>query len=209
MVESMSVSESTSQPRWLNQSALGEWRTAFETSVPLHYFLWFFLRMPVQEESGEHHFNIPRCQRRLIHQCAQKIDDSLNNDVYLSHKIRLENAAVESNPRLRASQVKQELLRRFLARNAGFCGTQNSANQDLIDAGLIESTGKSNKGTIAAAHFVAVYWSQAACRIKTLMKDIAHQGDTLEYPSFAIFHDASDLCGKEVPRLKKTLFCVV
>lgn len=188
--------------RWLNISALGEWRTSGNAGgAPLHCFLWFILRMSPLEDPLENWFPVARVQRRVIHQIAQESDEGLVQDTFLSDRIRLENAAGEQNLKLKSMEVKQELLRRFLARNSGFCGTQNSSNQDLVEAGLISNSGKSNKGTLAAAHFVSVYWAHACEHTKSFMKSGALSGGEFAFPSIAIYHDASDVCGKEVARM--------
>lgn len=189
--------------RWLNISALGEWRTSGGGGgAPLHCFLWFLLRMSPLEDSLDSWFPVARVQRRVIHQIAQEIDEGLVQDTFLSDRIRLENAAGEQNHKLKAMETKQELLRRFLARNSGFCGTQNSANQDMVEAGLIRNSGKSNQGTVAAGHFVSVYWAHASEHTKSFMKTCALSSGEFAFPSLAIYHDASDVCGKEVARIQ-------
>lgn len=147
-------------------------------------------------------FPARRCQRRALHQIAQRIDDGLCADPYLSDRLRVENAALAPSCRQRSGQIKEELLRRFLSRNAGFCGTANAANSDLVDAGLVD--GKNSYGTTAAAHYVAVYWTQAATDLKAAMKTKALQDGAVRFPSLAVYHDASDVCGKEVPYVCKS-----
>lgn len=182
--------------RWFNQAALGEWRTSADGTVPLHCFLWFLMRLPCQDQM-DGFFPASRCQRRALHQVAQRIDDGLCADVHLSDRLRVENAALAPMCRQRSAMVKEELLRRFLARNAGFCGTANSANSDLLDFGLVD--GKNTYGTTAAAHYVAVYWTQASADLKAAIRTKALHDGAFRFPSLAVYHNASDVCGKEVP----------
>ena len=189
--------------RWLNLAALGDWRTSCSGSVPIEYFIWYFLRMSPQDDCFDDWLPVARVQRRLIHQVSQRIDEGLVQNQALSQRIRLENAASEENIKVRSMQVKAELLHRFLARNSGFVGTQNGANQDMVDAGLVEDTGKSNKGPVAAAHFAAVYWARASEQTKAMMRSMAQKYlSSFAFPSLAVYHDASDVCSKEVTWIK-------
>lgn len=158
--------------------------------------------MSPQEDPFDEWLPVARCQRRIIHQVSQLIDEGLLRDSALSDRIRLENAAGETNVKLRSLQVKQELLRRFLARNSGFVATQTGGNADLIEHGLVPDTGKSNKGSVAAGHFAAVYWARASEVTKQMMKVRAkNRLGVFAFPSIAVYHDASDVCSKEVARL--------
>lgn len=158
--------------------------------------------MSPQDDPFDEWLPVARCQRRLIHQVSQRIDEGLLKDSSLSDRIRVENAAGETNVKLRSLQVKQELLRRFLARNSGFVATQTGQNTDLIESGLVPDTGKSNKGTVAAGHFAAVYWARSSEVTKQKMKVQAQNRlGTFAFPALAVFHDCSDICSKEVARL--------
>lgn len=127
--------------------------------------------MSPQEDPFDEWLPVARCQRRIIHQVSQLIDEGLLRDSALSDRIRLENAAGETNVKLRSLQVKQELLRRFLARNSGFVATQTGGNADLIDTKqMMKVRAKNRLGVFA-------------------------------FPSIAVYHDASDVCSKEVARL--------
>ena len=175
--------------------------------MPIHVFLWFFLRMATSEDPLDGWFPITRVQRRLIHLIAQRIDEGILHDVHITNRLRVENAALESNGRVQKSQVKQELLRRFLARNSGFCGTNHAQNQDMIDFGLVGQG--QNMATVAAAHYSAVYWALASEEIKMMMKTNASRTGSFEFPSLAIYHDASDVCGKEVLQVEDIFIVIV
>ena len=154
--------------------------------------------MSPQDDPFDEWLPVARVQRRLIHQVSQRIDEGLFQHQALHERIRLENAASEENIKVRSMQVKSELLHRFLARNSGFVGCQNGANQDMVDAGLVEQTGKSNKGSVAAAHFAAVYWVRASEQTKAMMRSMASKYLSFAFPSLAVYSDASDVCSKEV-----------
>ncbi len=155
--------------------------------------------MSPQDDPFDDWLPVARCQRRIIHQVSQLIDEGLLKDSALRDRIRVENAAGETNVKLRSMQVKQELLRRFLARNSGFVATQTGGNADLIEAGLVPDSGKSNKGAVAAGHFAAVYWARASEVTKHMMKVKAkNRLGVFAFPSIAVYHDASDVCSKEV-----------
>ena len=173
--------------RWENTTAIGPSRNNFSASVPIADVLWFFLR---QSDLDLDDVDITRIQKRLCHLVAQRMELAfVNKEVLARSSPPSTDVAAASTPwdhgsrNSNADILKQELLRRFLARGGGFVsGLQHTSNENL----LVEVPGTKNHavGTVAASQWCAAYFCQANSEV---LRRMAQQ----KYKHVTVYHDAA------------------
>ncbi|OLP85164.1 hypothetical protein AK812_SmicGene33870 [Symbiodinium microadriaticum] len=175
-------------------------RHNFDGMVPVPDVIWFFLRLPSNGDGFEA-VPVPRIQKRMIHIVSQAVEETFAGGKVCLRQTppkQADEAGCETpwtagTRSSNANLARQELLKRFLQRGAGFVsGLNNGKNEDLklLETPVIGTKDK-NAGSVAANQWVTAYFASAA---DALLRRLAQQ----DYRHISIFEDGSKIATHEV-----------
>ena len=181
--------------RWENAVALGTSRKNADGFAPLADVVWFCLRLQANGE-GLEDVPVARVQKRIVHLVSQQVETG-----FCEGKICLRERAPKpqdepdcqtpwtSATRARnATMCREELIKRFPARNAGFVfGSKHTNNDDLVD---IPGAKGNSVGTVAAHQFITAYFGTASV-------DFLNKISAQRFRHFAIFEDGAKVSTHE------------
>ena len=152
--------------RWVNAVSLGASRKNFAGQVPLADACWYFFRLP----SDLPDVPVVRLQKRLLHLIGQRLEENLcSGHIHLrqtpprpGEEAQDASTPWSSGTRNQISNVaRQELLRRFIAKNSGFVrGLRDEANVEICE--LDKGTRSHSTGSVAAGQFCTAYFVEAS-----------------------------------------------
>ncbi|CAE7276743.1 unnamed protein product, partial [Symbiodinium sp. CCMP2456] len=175
-------------------------RHNFEGMVPVPDVIWFFMRLP-SDGDGFETLPVSRIQKRMVHIVSQAVEETFAGGKVCLRQTppkQADEAGCETpwtagTRSSNANLARQELLKRFLQRGAGFVsGLNNGKNEDLkLSETPVIGTKDKNAGSVAANQWVTAYFASAA---DALLRRLGKQ----EYRHISIFEDGSKIATHEV-----------
>lgn len=182
-----------SPPRWENTVALGPQRNHLLGTIAVADLLFFFMRQPVADPSAMG-CDLIRLQKRLLHLCAQRVEmafgdgsirlTSVATALKTGDTMDLQQWSASKTRTQSADLLRQELIRRFMAKPNGFVtGFKNSEQSELK---MLPGAKNHGCGVQAASQFVTAYFALAS---EMCMTKLSRQ----RFKHIAFFFDAATL----------------